>query len=188
MHASDPLPTSRTIMIYALEQRSATVAETCFVADSARVIGSVVLGEHSSVWFGAVIRGDSDVITVGPECNIQDGAILHTDPGIPMQLGRGVTVGHKATLHGCTIGDFSLLGIGSVVLNRARIGNYCIIGANALVAEGKVIPDRSLVLGTPGRVVRTLTDEETRALERAAKGYVAKSRAYRDSLRRDPRF
>jgi carbonic anhydrase/acetyltransferase-like protein (isoleucine patch superfamily) len=175
-------------MIYCIEERAATIAQTCFVADSAAVIGQVVLEDDASVWFGAVLRGDSDVITVGPESNIQDGAILHTDPGIRLTLGRGVTVGHKATLHGCEIGDYSLVGIGAIVLNRARIGSYCIIGANALVVEGKEIPDRSLVLGTPGRVVRTLTDEETRALERSAQGYVAKGRAYRDSLRRDPRF
>jgi carbonic anhydrase/acetyltransferase-like protein (isoleucine patch superfamily) len=175
-------------MIYCIEGHAATIAETCFVADSAVVIGHVVLEDNASVWFGAVLRGDSDVITVGPDSNIQDGAILHTDPGIRLTLGRGVTVGHKATLHGCEIGDHSLVGIGAIVLNRARIGSYCIIGANALVVEGKEIPDRSLVLGTPGRVVRTLTDEETRALERSAQGYVAKGRVYRDSLRRDPRF
>lgn len=175
-------------MIYCIEGREATVAESCFVAESAAVIGSVVLGENASVWFNAVLRGDSDIITVGPESNIQDGAVLHTDAGIRLTLGRGVTVGHQAMLHGCELGDHSLVGIGAVVLNRARIGSYCIIGANALVAEGKDIPDRSLVLGTPGRVVRQLTDDEAAALERAARHYVDKGRVYRESLRRDPRF
>ena len=152
------------------------------------LIGSVVLEEDTSVWFHAVLRADSDVITVGRESNIQDCAVLHTDAGIRLTLGRGVTVGHNAMLHGCEIGDYSLVGIGSIILNRARIGKYCIIGANALVAEGRVIPDRSLVLGTPGRVVRTLTDDETAALERSARMYLEKSRRYLRSLAPDSRY
>jgi carbonic anhydrase/acetyltransferase-like protein (isoleucine patch superfamily) len=175
-------------MIYTFEQREVTIRGTCYIADSAILIGSVVLEEHSSVWFNAVLRGDSEVITVGAESNVQDGAVLHTDPGLRLTLGRGVTVGHKAVLHGCEIGDSTLIGIGSVILNRARIGKECIIGANALIAEGKQIPDRSLVLGTPGRVARTLTDDDVAALRRSAAGYVEKSRRYLRSLIVDPRF
>lgn len=175
-------------MIYSFEDRAVTIRGTCFVAESAVLIGSVVLEDAASVWFGAVVRADTDEIVIGPQTNIQDGAVLHTDPGIRLTLGRGVTVGHKAMLHGCDIGDHCLIGIGSVVLNRARIGKQCIIGANALIAEGKVIPDRSLVLGTPGRVARALTDDEIAALERSAQGYVDKSRRYLHALRPDPRF
>ena len=175
-------------MIYTFEERSVEVAGSCYVADSAVLIGSVVLEEDVSVWFNAVLRGDSDVIRVGAGSNIQDGAVLHTDAGIRMQLGRGVTVGHKAMLHGCEIGDHSLIGIGSIILNRARIGAHCIIGANALVAEGKTIPDGSLVLGTPGRVIRQLTEDEIQALQDRARGYVEKSRRYLEALTPDPRF
>lgn len=175
-------------MIYTFEQREVEIRGTCFVADSAVLIGSVVLEDHCSVWFNAVLRGDSDTITMGPGCNIQDGAVLHTDAGIPMTLGKGVTVGHKAMLHGCNVGDHSLIGIGSIILNRARIGKYCIIGANALVAEGKEIPDRVLVLGTPGRVIRELTDSEVQALQDSARGYMEKSQRYLRALRKDPRF
>lgn len=175
-------------MIYTLEERAASIHGTCFVADSAVLIGSIVLEQHASVWFHAVLRGDSDLITVGPESNVQDGAVLHTDPGIRLTLGRGVTVGHKAMLHGCEVGDFSLIGIAGVVLNRARIGKNCLIGANALVPEGKHIPDRSLVVGTPGRVVRELTDDEVEALERSARHYVDNGRRYLRALAPDPRF
>lgn len=175
-------------MIYTFEDRIAEVHETAFVADSAALIGSVVLEEEASVWFHAVLRADSDVITVGAGTNVQDGAVLHTDAGIRLRLGRGVTVGHKAMLHGCEVGDGSLIGIGSILLNRATIGKQCIIGANALVAEGKVIPDRSLVLGTPGRVVRSLTERELQGLEDSARSYVDKSRRYRAALRPDARF
>ncbi|MEM9490211.1 MAG: gamma carbonic anhydrase family protein [Myxococcota bacterium] len=175
-------------MIYTFEDRSVVVRGTCFIADSAVLIGSVVLENNASVWFGAVLRGDNDELIIGEDSNIQDGAVLHTDEGIPLAVGRGVTVGHKAMLHGCQIGDYSLIGIGCVILNRARIGKNCIIGANALVTEGKEIPERSLVMGTPGRVVRPLSDSEVASLERSAAGYVAKSRRYLRSLHRDPRF
>lgn len=175
-------------MIYAFEERAARVHETCFIADSAAVIGSVVLGEHASVWFGAVLRGDSDLITIGARTNIQDGAVLHTDAGIELSLAHDVTVGHQAMLHGCTVGPTSLIGIGSIVLNRAVIGRHCIIGAGALVPEGKVIPDRSLVVGMPGRVIRSLTDEEVASLEDSARFYVDKAQRYSRSLRPDLRF
>ena len=129
-----------------------------FVAPDATVVGSVVLEAESSIWFKVVIRGDNDLITIGPRSNVQDGSMLHTDAGIPLVVGPSVSVGHLAMLHGCTVGEGSLIGIKAVVLNRAVIGRDCLIGANSLVTEGKVIPDRSLVLGSPGKVVRQLTD------------------------------
>ena len=156
-----------------------------FIAPDVAVIGAVHLGERASVWFGAVLRADGDSITVGDDCNIQDGAVLHVDPGFPLQLGKGVTVGHKAMVHGCTIGDYSLVGINAVVLNGARIGNYCVIGANALVTEGMDIPDGSVVMGTPGKVRKTLSDEEKQHLENLAAHYVANARRYREELQAD---
>lgn len=176
-------------MIYSLEDRQVQIDSTCFVADSATLIGSIVLGADASVWFHAVLRGDGDLITIGPASNVQDGAVLHTDAGIRLTLGRGVTVGHKAMLHGCEIGDHTLVGINAVILNRARVGKHCIIGANALITEGKHIPDRSLVLGSPGKVIRQVTDEEIAStLEYAAQHYVENGRRYLRALRRDPRF
>ncbi|MEM7435216.1 MAG: gamma carbonic anhydrase family protein [Myxococcota bacterium] len=168
-------------MLRPLGSREPQIEGRVFVAESADVIGSVVLKDRSSVWFNAVIRGDSDLITVGPETNIQDGAVLHTDPGIPLNLGRGVTVGHLAMVHGCEVGDFSLIGIHAVVLNHAKIGKYCMIGANALVTEHQEIPDYSLVLGTPAKVVRTLDDDTAEALERSAAGYVARAHEYAEA-------
>ena len=175
-------------MIYALEDRKVVMEGDCFVAESATLIGSVVLHPDVSIWYGVVIRGDMDVITVGAETNVQDGAVLHTDPGVPLTLGRGVTVGHKAMLHGCTVGDYSLIGINSVVLNRAQIGSYCVIGANALVPEGKVIPDRSVVMGTPGRILRTLGDEDLESMRKQAERYVENAGRYLRTLKVDRRF
>src|SRR5690554_3367116 len=134
-------------MFYKLGKRTPQKAENVFVADNAKVIGSVSLEEQSSVWFGVVIRGDNDQITVGPQSNVQDNAVLHTDGGIPLTIGRGVTVGHHAMLHGCTIGDYSLIGINAVVLNKGKLAKHCITGANALGPGGLEIPDRSLVVG-----------------------------------------
>ena len=143
-----------------------------WVAPSASVIGNVILHADASVWFGAVLRGDNDPITVGPDSNIQDGSVLHTDMGSPLTLGRGVTVGHKAMLHGCEVGDYSLSGIGAVVLNGVKIGRNCIIGANALITEGKVIPDNSLVVGQPGKVVRERDPAHIAVLQMSAEHYV----------------
>ena len=171
-------------MIYSLDDREVILrGEEHFIADSASVIGSVILEDLVSIWFGAVLRGDNDTIHVHAGSNIQDGAVLHTDPGIPLTVGRGVTVGHLAMLHGCEIGDNSLVGIKSVVLNHARIGNNCVIGANALITEGKQIPDNSLVVGSPGRVARQLSDEQVEQLTVAAQSYVDKLRRYRHGLR-----
>ena len=153
-----------------------------YIAPNAAVIGDVILEDCASVWFGAVIRGDNDTITLGARSNIQDGSVLHTDPGIPLTLHRAVSVGHLAMLHGCTVGEGSLIGIKAVVLNRAVIGRECLIGANALVAEGKVIPDRSLVLGSPGKVVRTLTDEEVARLYAISDIYVSNGARYAREL------
>jgi carbonic anhydrase/acetyltransferase-like protein (isoleucine patch superfamily) len=155
-----------------------------FIADNATVVGSVVLGNNASIWFNVVVRGDNDVITIGDNCNVQDNAVLHTDPGILLTLGRDVSVGHLAMLHGCTVGDNSLIGINAVVLNRAVIGKNCLIGSNALIPEGKVIPDGSLVVGSPGRVVRQLEAQEIAGLKSIADGYAARFRIFQSQLRK----
>lgn len=154
-----------------------------FVAPDAVVIGSVVLGAEASVWFGAVIRGDNEPIRIGARTNIQDGSVLHSDPGSPLTLGEGVTVGHKVVLHGCTIGDNCLIGIGAIVLNRAVIGANSIVGAGALVTEGKVFPDGVLILGSPARVVRELSPDQIYGLKRSADRYVANAARFVAELR-----
>lgn len=171
-------------MFYELDGRTPERADGCYVTHNATIIGSVRLMENSSVWFNVVIRGDNDLITVGPETNIQDGSVLHTDTGIPLTLGRGVTVGHKAMLHGCEIGDYSLIGINAVVLNGAKIGRHCLIGANTLIPEGAEIPDGSLVVGSPGRVKRQLDEHQKAMLEASARHYVQNGARYLQQLRR----
>jgi len=153
-----------------------------WVAPNATLVGNVRLGAGANVWFGAVLRGDNELIHVGDNSNVQDGSVLHTDMGYPLTLGTGVTVGHNAMLHGCTVGDYSLVGINAVVLNGAKIGKYCIIGANTLIAEGKEIPDGSLVVGSPGKVVRELTDEQKKMLEASAAHYVQNAQRYARDL------
>jgi carbonic anhydrase/acetyltransferase-like protein (isoleucine patch superfamily) len=169
-------------MLYSLEDRKVETRGDYFVAHNAVVIGSVVLENNASIWFNCVVRGDNDVITIGENTNVQDGSVLHTDSGIPLTLGRNVSVGHKVMLHGCNIGEGSLIGINAVVLNNAVIGKHCIIGANSLVPEGKEIPDGSLVIGSPGRVMRVLSDAEIRGLKEIADHYVEKSALYRRAL------
>ena len=154
-----------------------------WVAPSASVIGNVILQSNASVWFGAVLRGDNDPITVGPDSNIQDGSVLHTDMGSPLTLGRGVTVGHKAMLHGCEVGDYSLIGIGAVVLNGVKIGRNCIIGANALITEGKIIPDNSLVVGQPGKIARERDPAHIAVLQMSAEHYVQNWKRFAAELR-----
>lgn len=154
-----------------------------FIADNATVIGRVRLAERASVWFNAVLRGDQELISIGSGSNIQESCVLHTDPGYPLTVGADVTVGHQAMLHGCTIGDHSLIGIQAVVLNGATIGRNCLIGAGALIPEGKVIPDNSLVVGAPGRVKRELTVEEIEALGHGAAHYVDNFRRFTAELR-----
>ena len=166
-------------MIYTLPHRIPEIHPNSYIAPSADLIGSVVIGEHASVWFNTVLRGDNDFIRVGARSNIQDGTVLHADPGIPLTIGNDVTVGHSVMLHGCSIGDFCLVGIGSRVLNHAVIGKHCLIGANTLITERKTFPQRSMILGSPGKVIRELSDEEVENLRGYAELYVKKSALYR---------
>lgn len=154
-----------------------------WIAPNAVVLGNVVLKKNASIWFGAVLRGDNDPIVVGENSNVQDGSVLHTDTGSPLTIGANVTVGHKVMLHGCTIGDNSLVGIGSIILNGARIGRNCLIGAGALITENKVIPDNSMVLGAPGKVVREVSEQQAMVLAGSAAHYVANWKRYREGLR-----
>jgi carbonic anhydrase/acetyltransferase-like protein (isoleucine patch superfamily) len=170
-------------MIYRLGQRNPELrGDTHFIANTAAVIGSVILENNVSIWFGAVLRGDNEPIHIGENSNVQDGAVLHTDPGIPLTVERNVTVGHQAMLHGCTIGAGSLIGIKSVILNRAVIGKNCLIGANTLISEGKVIPDNSLVVGSPGKVLRSLSTEEIAAMHGNTAHYVDNLKHYLSGL------
>ncbi len=171
-------------MIFGIDSRNVVFRGAGhYIAPNATIIGSVILEAESSVWFNVVIRGDNDTITIGERSNIQDGAILHTDAGIPLNVGSSVSVGHLVMLHGCTIGEGSLIGIKAVLLNRCVIGRDCLIGANALIPEGKVIPDRSLVLGSPGKVVRTLEEAEVGHLHAVAAHYVENAQRYARGLR-----
>lgn len=170
-------------MIYNLGDRKVEIrTDDYFIADNATVIGSVVLEQNASIWFNAVLRGVNDVITVGENSNVQDGSVLHTDGGFPLTIGKNVTIGHKVMLHGCVIGDNSLIGINAVVLNGAKIGKNCLIGANALIPEGKVIPDGSLVMGSPGKVVREMTADQIKGLELSALHYVENFKRYKKEL------
>jgi carbonic anhydrase/acetyltransferase-like protein (isoleucine patch superfamily) len=173
-------------MLYSLAELHVTLHESAFVAPSAQLVGSVVLEENASVWFQVVVRGDNDVITIGRDSNVQDGSVLHTDAGIKLTLGRGVTVGHKVMLHGCEVGDYTLIGMNAVVLNRARIGEYCLVGANALVTEGKQIPDGSVLMGSPAKVVRETSAAERAVLEGSAAHYVQNALRYRQHLLAEP--
>ncbi len=167
---------------YQLGQFAPQIHESAFIAAEATLIGQVELQAQTSVWPGAVIRGDNEPIVIGKGSNIQEGAVLHTDPGCPLNLGQGVTVGHQAMLHGCTVGDGSLIGIQAVVMNNAVIGKDCLVGAGAIVTEGKVFADRSLVLGAPAKVVRTLSDDEVANLRRNAQSYVTRAAQYKSDL------
>ena len=153
-----------------------------WIAPTATVLGDVTLKKNASIWFGAVLRGDNDPIVIGENSNIQDNAVLHTDVGQPLTIGDGVTVGHMVMLHGCTVGDGSLVGIGSIVLNGARIGKGCLIGAGALITEGKEIPDYSVVMGSPGKIVRTLTAEQAAGLVAGSMHYVENWKRFRAGL------
>ena len=170
--------------VYSLGERKAVFhGEEWFVAHNASVIGTVILHHQTSVWFNAVVRGDSDIITIGERTNIQDAAVLHADAGIPLTLGKNVSVGHQAMLHGCTIGDGTLVGIGAIIMNHAVIGSRCIIGAGALIPEGKTYPDGVLVFGSPAKVIRELKPEEKRELLKNADIYVRRSKLYREKLK-----
>lgn len=153
-----------------------------WVAPNAVLIGKVKLEAGASVWFNAVLRGDNELIHIGENSNVQDGTVMHTDMGSPLAIGKGVTIGHNVMLHGCSVDDYSLIGINSVILNGAKIGKYCIIGANTLIGEGKVIPDGSLVMGSPGKIVRELTDVQKKMLEASAAHYVHNAQRYARDL------
>jgi carbonic anhydrase/acetyltransferase-like protein (isoleucine patch superfamily) len=170
-------------MKYSLGNDRVEMADDAWIADSAAVVGKVRLEAGANVWFGAVLRGDNELILIGEHSNVQDGAVMHTDMGYPLTLGKGVTVGHNAMLHGCTVGDYSLVGIGAVVLNGAKIGKHCIIGANTLIGEGKDIPDGSLVVGSPGKVVRELNEQQKKMLEASAAHYVHNAQRYQRDLK-----
>jgi carbonic anhydrase/acetyltransferase-like protein (isoleucine patch superfamily) len=170
--------------VYQLDDWVPQIADSAWVAETASVIGRVRLAEGASVWYGAVLRGDNDWITLGRNCNIQDGSVLHTDSGIPLTLADGVTVGHQVMLHGCNIGEGTLVGIQAVVLNGAKIGRNCIVGAGALVTEGKEFPEGSLIVGSPAKVVRTLSAAQFEMLGRLAEHYVAQTRRHRGGIRR----
>jgi carbonic anhydrase/acetyltransferase-like protein (isoleucine patch superfamily) len=168
--------------IYQLDGEVPRIAETAWVADSAHVIGRVELQEDSSVWFGAILRGDTALIRLGKRSNVQDGSVIHADEGIPATIGEDVTVGHLVMLHGCTIGDGTLVGIGAVILNHARIGRNCLVGARALVTEGKEFPDGSLIVGSPAVAVRSLSAEQIERVNHAATHYVDNARRFRAGL------
>ena len=169
-------------MLYDLKDKKPKNFGENWEAPNAVIIGDVTLKKNTSIWFNATLRGDIENIHVGEGSNIQDGSVLHTDPGYPLKIGKNVTVGHLAMLHGCTIGDNSLIGIGAVILNNAKIGNNCVIGAKSLITENKEIPDNSLVVGSPGRVIRKVTDEEVKAIKENAIRYQENWKKYSKSI------
>jgi carbonic anhydrase/acetyltransferase-like protein (isoleucine patch superfamily) len=176
--------TKTQMAIYQLDQLTPQLADSAWVADSAQVMGNVELAADTSVWFGVVLRGDTEVIRVGKGSNIQDNSVVHADIGYPVTIGENVTVGHQVMLHGCTIGDGSLIGIQAVVLNGAKIGKHCLVGAGALVTEGKEFPDGSMIIGSPAKVVRQLTPEQMAGLDRSAEHYVENARRFKAGLKK----
>ena len=170
--------------IYQLDDLKPVVHPSAWVADNAHVIGSVRLAEDTSVWFGVVIRGDTSTIQVGKGSNIQDNSVLHADEGMPLSIGEGVTVGHQVMLHGCTVGDNSLVGIGAIVLNGAKIGSNCLVGAGSLVTEGKEFPDGSMIIGSPAKAVRMLSPEQIEGLKMSARHYIDNARRYKTGLKK----
>ncbi|MDQ7968546.1 MAG: gamma carbonic anhydrase family protein [Oxalicibacterium faecigallinarum] len=170
--------------IYQLGEHIPTIAPSAFITDSATIVGRVTIGEDSSVWFQSTIRGDNEDITIGRNCNVQEGAVLHADPGFPIQMEDHVSVGHQAMIHGCTIGEGSLIGIQAVILNGARIGKNCLVGAGALITEGKEFPDNSLIIGSPARVLRTLDDKAIANLRRIADSYAERSKLFKTQLKK----
>lgn len=170
--------------IYQLGEHAPEIDPSAFVADTATVVGKVTLEANASVWFGVTLRGDNERITIGANSNVQEGTVMHTDMGYPLDIGSNVTIGHQAMLHGCTVGDGALIGIQAVVLNGARIGKGCLVGAGALVTEGKEFPDHSLILGSPAKAVRTLTQEDLLRLEAIAASYVARSQLFKTQLKK----
>ena len=170
--------------VYEVDGKTPQVDSTAWIADSAQVMGHVTLGPDASVWFGCVLRGDTESMTIGEGSNIQDLTVMHADHGLPLTIGEHVTVGHKVMLHGCTIGDESLIGIGAIVLNGARIGKNCLVGAGSLVTEGKEFPDGSMIMGTPAKVVRELTPQQIEGLRLSAQHYIDNARMFRATLKK----
>ena len=170
--------------VYQLDDHKPQIAPSAWVADNAQVMGAVTMEADASVWFGATVRGDTEHITIGEGANIQDGSVLHADHGMPLKVGKHVTVGHMVMLHGCTIGDESLIGIGAVVLNGAKIGKNCLVGAGSLVTEGKEFPDGSMIMGTPAKVVRQLTPEHIQGLRESAKHYIENAHRFKVGLKK----
>ena len=170
-------------MFYDLENKKVKNSNDNWVAPNATIIGDVTLEKNTSIWFNATLRGDIENIYIGEGSNVQDGSVLHTDPGFPLKVGKNVTIGHLVMLHGCAIGDNSLIGIGAVILNNAKIGKNCIIGAKSLIAENKEIPDNSLVVGSPGRVIRKVSDEEAKLITKNAIRYQDNWKKYSKTLR-----
>lgn len=170
-------------MIYTLDQRAPLIKEGAWVADNATLIGSVTLEQNANIWFNCVLRGDNDDLVVGENSNVQDGSVLHTDPGIKLKIGRDCTIGHMVMLHGCEIGDNTLVGIKSVILNRARIGKNSIVGANSLVTEGKQFPDNVMLMGAPAKVARELTPQEIQVIQFTSQLYVKNAQRYREKLK-----
>ena len=170
--------------LYQLDDQRPQLGAGAWVADSAQLIGQVELGEDASVWFGAILRGDAERLRVGRGSNVQDGSVLHADPGFPLILGEHVSIGHQVMLHGCSVGDGTLIGIQAVVLNGAKIGRHCLVGAGALITEGKEFPDGSMILGAPAKVVRLLTAEQVAGLQRIAEHYVENAKRFRAGLKK----
>ena len=168
--------------VYELDQISPSIPESAYVADSAQVMGKVRLGAHSSIWFGVVVRGDTEHIHIGEGSNVQDASVLHADFGVPLTIGNYVTVGHKVMLHGCTIGDESLIGMGAIILNNAKIGKNCLVGAGSLVTEGKEFPDGSVIMGSPAKVVRSLNPEQMQNMRMTAQHYIENALRYKASF------
>jgi len=169
--------------IYALGGHKPKIHETAYISPTATIIGNVEICEGASVWFGAVLRGDTDLIKVGKNSNVQDNSVLHTDPGIKLDIGEGVTIGHRVMLHGCTIGDNSLIGIGATLLNRVSIGDSCLVGAHSLVTEGKTFEDKSMVVGAPGKRIRKLSEAQIEMLKMSANIYVANGQRFKADLK-----
>jgi len=170
--------------IYQLGDKKPVIPASCFVAENATIIGDVTLGERVSVLFGAVIRGDNDPVMIGDDSNVQDNCVLHSDPGLPLTIGKGVTIGHQAMLHGCTVGDGAMIGIAAVVLNATVIGKECLVGAGAVVTERKSFPDRSVIFGSPAKVAREVSADNIERMRMDALGYVHRGALYKEKLKR----
>jgi carbonic anhydrase/acetyltransferase-like protein (isoleucine patch superfamily) len=170
--------------IYQLGDHAPDIDASAYITDSANVIGKARVEAHASIWFDVTIRGDNELITIGENSNVQEGCVLHTDPGFPLTIEKNVTVGHQAMLHGCTIGEGSLVGIQAVILNGAKIGRNCLVGAGALVTEGKTFPDNSLIIGSPAKAVRTLSDEDVARMHRSTDNYVKRGQLFKQTLKR----